>query len=87
MKDETTKTDTAISFDELRAEIMPIIAAALAVDGKLVADWIRVLEAQDAFGCFTDPTAWMQTGNARAVSLKMLRAFAAFKAELERSNA
>lgn len=72
-----------MDIGELRGACLALVAQAAAIEMGDVDAWIRELEHQDAVGCFTDPTAWIQTAKPRAVSLDLLRAIRAFKRAIE----
>lgn len=76
-------TSSVLDMDILRGECMGVIASAAAIDAEHLRQWIALLERQDAVGCYVDPTTWMQTAEHRKLSLRMLRAVAAFKREIE----
>lgn len=71
-------TEPSVDRNIFRGELLGLCASAAAIDRAALAEWIRELERQDAFGCFTDPTGWIRTTDARKVSLKMLRAVLQF---------
>jgi len=76
-------TSPMLDLDILRGECMTVIASAAAIDAEHLQQWIRELERQDAIGCYIDPTEWIRTREYRKLSLRMLRALAAFKRDIE----
>ena len=82
-KDTTAETTALPPREQLRVECLMLCASAASLDAKTLDDWVRELERFDAVGCMFSPTEWIHTAKAREVSLKMLRAIAAFKRALE----